>query len=166
MYFDRSHGTLGCIIFFHSEQLQEKPWNLASSIRLTKLTDSVSPFYKNGITTSRCFLTYMTLILYSPLGWKSTCIHKNPSNIMLLQTKARHNACATICLSPSTYFGISSKHCSSTPSLSEYNALTASTSGECLCYSAWNTAQGFTGCAELFYMLIWFSFANTKNNLD
>lgn len=103
MYFDRSHGTLGCIIFFHSEQLQEKPWNLASSIRLTKLTDSVSPFYKNGITTSRCFLTYMTLILYSPLGWKSTCIHKNPSNIMLLQTKARHNACATICLSPSTY---------------------------------------------------------------
>lgn len=43
---------------------------------------------------------------------------------------------------------------------------TASTSGECLCYSAWNTAQGFTGCAELFYMLIWFSFANTKNSLD
>lgn len=123
MYFDRSHGTLGCIIFFHSEQLQEKPWNLASSIRLIKLTDSVSPFYKNGITTSQCFLTYMTLILYSPRGWKSTCIHKKPPNIMLLQTKARHNAPATICLSPSTYFGISSKHYSSTPSLSEYNAL-------------------------------------------
>lgn len=37
MYFDRRHETLGCIISFHSEQLQENPWNTAANVRLLKL---------------------------------------------------------------------------------------------------------------------------------